>query len=88
MLVGPVLPSAGGGTEAGTDAHMGRMSESEDKRLILTVKQLSCGGLNGMRISACRSHTHPGQGHRSPGRGSGWELEFGDAEQPQGEGCC
>ena len=26
--------------------------------------------------SPCCSHTYPGQGFRSPGRCSGWELEF------------
>ena len=28
--------------------------------------------------SPCCSHTYPGQGHRSPGRCSSWELEFRD----------
>ena len=28
--------------------------------------------------SPCRSHTHPGQGRRFPGKGRGWELEFRD----------
>ena len=28
--------------------------------------------------SPCLTHTHSGQGHRSPGRHSGWELEFRD----------
>ena len=28
--------------------------------------------------SPCCSHTYPGQGHRSPGRHSGWELELRD----------
>ena len=28
--------------------------------------------------SPCHSHTYPGQGSRSPGRCSGWELEFRD----------
>ena len=61
----------------------GQLSDSEDKRFILTVEQLSCGGLNGMRIRACRSHTHPGQGHRSAGRGSGWSWSLGMWSNPR-----
>ena len=53
-----------------------QLSESEEKQLRLRVKQLSFGSQNGMRIR--NSHTYPGQGHRSPGRYSGWELEFRD----------
>ena len=32
------------------------------------------------------SHTYPGQGHRSPGRCSGWELEFRDWGAIPGQG--
>ena len=56
----------------------GQLSESEEKHLRLRVKQLICGSLNGMRISPCRNHTHRRQERWSPGRRSGWELEFRD----------
>ena len=36
--------------------------------------------------SPCHSHTHPGQGHKSPGRHSGWELEFRDCGAIPGQG--
>ena len=56
-----------------------QLSESEEKRLRLRVKQLICGSLNGRRIrQSLHSHTHSGQEHWSPGSGSGWELEFRD----------
>ena len=38
--------------------------------------------------SPSQSHTYPGQGPRFPGRCNGWQLEFRDVEQSQGEGCC
>ena len=57
---------------------LGQLSESEEKYLRLRVKQLTCGGLNGMRIRQPLPYTHPGQGHRSPRRCSGWELGFRD----------
>ena len=51
VLVGLDLPSAGGGTEAGVRSpHWGQLSESEEKQLRLTGKQLLCGSLNGMRL--------------------------------------
>ena len=65
----------------------GQLSESEEKHLRLRVKQLTCGSLNGMRIRQSllatmhtldRGRSYPGQGCRSPGRHSGWELEFRD----------
>ena len=36
--------------------------------------------------SPCHSHTYPGQGHRSPGRRSRWELEFRDCAAIPGRG--
>ena len=54
----------------------GQLSESEEKHLRLRVKQLVCGSLNGMRIR--QSLPQPGQGRRSSGRCSSWELEFRD----------
>ena len=36
--------------------------------------------------SSCSSHTYPGQGCRSPGRRSNWELEFRDFEAIPGQG--
>ena len=57
---------------------MGQLSESEEKHLRLRVKQLIYGNLSGMRISPCHSHTYARQERWSPGRRSGWELEFGD----------
>ena len=36
--------------------------------------------------SPCRSHTHPGEGHGSPGRYSSWELEFRDCGAIPGQG--
>ena len=57
----------------------GRLSESEEKHLRLTVKPLISGSLNGVRIrQSLRSHTYPRQGRRSPGRHSHWDLEFRD----------
>ena len=52
---------------------------SEEKHLRLRVKQLLCGSLNGMRIRQSLTQTYiRGQEHGSPGRDSGWELEFRD----------
>ena len=50
VLVGLDLPSVGGRTETGHVPTSGQLSESEEKHLRLRVKQLICGGLNGMRI--------------------------------------
>ena len=36
--------------------------------------------------SPCRSHTYPGQGPKSHGRCSGWELEFRDCGAIPGQG--
>ena len=36
--------------------------------------------------SPCHSHTYPGQGPKSHGRGSGWELEFRDCRAIPGWG--
>ena len=81
MLVGLDLPLAGRGTEAGgLIPTVGQLSESEEKHLRQRVKRLICGSLNGMRLidNPCHSHTYAGQECTSPGRGSGWELEFRD----------
>ena len=59
MLVGPDLPSEGGGTEAGGPIPTsGQLSESEEKHLRLRVKQLICGSLNGMRIGQSLPQPH------------------------------
>ena len=50
VLVGLDLPSAGQGRETGTIPTAGQLSESEEKHLRLSVKQLICVSLNGMRI--------------------------------------
>ena len=51
VLVGLDLHSADGGTKAGVwSPTSGQLSESEEKQIRLTVKQLICGSLNGMRI--------------------------------------
>ena len=77
-----------GELKQGSNPHI-RATESEEKHLKLRVKQLICGSLNGMRIrQSLPSHTYRGQGHRSPGRCSGWELDIGIVKQSQGEGCC
>ena len=49
MLVGLDLFSAGGELKQGSNPHI-RAIESGEKHLRLTVKQLICGSLNGMRI--------------------------------------
>ena len=58
---------------------MGQLSESEEKHLMQRVKQLVCGSLNGMRIrqSLPQPYIH-GDGCRSSGRCSSWELECRD----------
>ena len=57
----------------------GQLSESEEKHLRLRVKRLICDSLNGMRIRQSLPQPYtPQTGHRSSGRHSGWELEFGD----------
>ena len=66
-----------GELKQGSDPHI-RVIESEEKHLRLRVKQLTCGCLNGMRISPCQSHTYAGRNvGLLEGRGS-WELEFRD----------
>ena len=51
VLVGLDLPLMGGGTEAGGPVlTLGQLSESEEKHLRLSVKQLICGSLNRTRI--------------------------------------
>ena len=85
VLVGLDLPSVGWGTEAGSNTHIGQLSESEEKHLRLTVKQPICGSLNGMRIRQALPQPYiPRTRMRSPGRQSGWELEFGDCGVIQG----
>ena len=75
MLIGLDRPLAGGGTEASCPIpRAGQLSESEKKHLRLRVKQLICGSLIGMRIR--QSLPYAWQECGSPGRGSGWELEF------------
>ena len=77
VLVELDLPSVVGGAGAGEDGSRGliptpgQLSESEEKHLRLRVKQLICGSLNGMR---------------SPGRSSGWVLEFRDCGAIPGRG--
>ena len=39
---------------------------------------LISGGLNGMRMAVLATAIHTLDTHRSPGRGSSWELEFRD----------
>ena len=57
----------------------GHLSESEEEHLRLRVKQLMCGSLMEWESdSPCSSHTYARQEHRSPARGSSWELEFRD----------
>ena len=74
VLVGLDLPSAGWGTEAGVQSpHWGNCLGQRRNILRLRVKQLICGGLNGMRIRQSLQQPYrpwPGQGHWSPGRGS------------------
>ena len=53
VLVGLDLPSAGGPIPT-----WGQLSESEEKHLSLTVKQLICGSLNGMRIRQFLPHPY------------------------------
>ena len=65
---------------------LGQLSESEEKHLRLSVKQLICGSLNGVRISPRQSHTYPGQGCKFLGRHSGLELEFRDCGAIPGQG--
>ena len=76
-----------GELKQGSESHIGAIAESEEKHLRLRVKQLLCGSLNGMRIR--QSLTQPymcGQEHGSPGRDSGWELEFRDCGAIPGQG--
>ena len=51
------------------------------------MKQVICGSLSGMRLRQPLLQPYiPGQGRRSHGRHSGWELELGIAEQSQARG--
>ena len=63
---------------------VGQLSESKEKHLRLRKKQLICGSLSGMRTR--RSLPQPRQECRSPGRGSGWELEFRNCGAIPGRG--
>ena len=66
-----------------------QLSGSEEKYFRVRVKQLICGGLNGMRIrqSLPQSHTTDRDTGPLEGKAVGsWSL--GIVEQPQGEGCC
>ena len=65
----------------------GQLSESKEKHIRLTVKQLICGSLNGMRIRQSLPQPYITQEeHGSPGRRSGWELEFRDFGAIPGQG--
>ena len=65
----------------------GQLSDSEEKRLRLRVKQLICESLNGMRIrQSLGHHTYTGLEHWSPGKRNGWELEFRDCGAIPGQG--
>ena len=63
-----------GELKQGSDPHTRQLSESEEKHLRLSVKQLICGSLNGMRIRQTLSQP------------SGWELEFRDSGAIPGQG--
>ena len=70
----------------GSNFHIGA-SESREKHLRLRGKQLICGSLNGRRVR--QSLLQPyifWTGMRSPGRCSGWELEFRDCGAIPGRG--
>ena len=61
---------------------LGQLSESEEKRLRLRVKQLICGSLNGMRIRQSLLQPYrPWTGTCIPRRCSGWELNLGIVER-------
>ena len=78
MLIGLDLFWQLGDLRQGSNLYT-QLSESEEKHLRLTVKQLICGRLNRMRISQALPQPYlPWTGMRSHGRRSGWELEFGD----------
>ena len=81
VLVGLDLPSPGGETEAGVHSHIEVWVRGETFKAESETADLRQP--DGMRISPCRSHTHTGEGHKSPRKHSGCELE-----QSQGEGCC
>ena len=71
VLAGLNLPSACGGTEAGVQFPQGQLSESEEKHLRLTVKQLIYGSLNGMRIRQSSPQLYiPRKGARVP-----WKVQ-------------
>ena len=82
---GPAL-SRWGNCSRGPIPTAGWLSESGEKHLRLSLKQLTCGRLNEWELdSPCRSHT-PWTGHRSAGRRSGWELAFRDCGAIPGRG--
>ena len=83
---GPAL-SRWGNSSRGPIPTSGQLSESEEGHLRLRVKQLISRSLNGMRIrQSLPSHRQHGQGGRSPGRRSGWELGFRDCGAIPGRG--
>ena len=51
---------------------MGQLSESKEKHLRLTVKQLICGSLNGMRIRQCLSQPYIPR----TGRRVSWKMKW------------
>ena len=68
---------------------LGQLLGLNEKYFRLRVKQLICGSLNGLRITqTILTAAIPRQGCRSPRRHSGWEMEYRDVEQSQGEVCC
>ena len=78
-----------GELKQGSDHHIGKLSESEEKHLRLRVKQMICGSLNGMRIrqSLLQPYIHQRAAGPLEGMVAGsWSL--GIVEQSQGEGCC
>ena len=68
VLVGPDLPLAGGGTEAGGPIPTeGQLPESEEKHLRLRVKQLICGSQKGRKIRESLPQPYiPGTGMQFP----------------------
>ena len=87
MLVGLDLPSAGGGTEVGVRfPHQGnclsqrRTFKAESETADLWQPKWN----ENQTVLAAAIRTR--QGHRSPERHSGWELEFGDCGVIPGRG--
>ena len=68
----------------------GQLSESEEKRLRLRVKQLVSGSLNGMRIRQSLPQPYePPDRDTGPLEGAAaGSLGLGIVEQSQGAGCC